>query len=292
MPTTKVNLADIVLILGSFENADGLLTWSENSRYEFTPPNKDDDPEGRWRGGQPAEALKPPFLCLRFDKLPYNPDGWVGGSASTTDECDLQIAESNQSGISRRHFSIDIDPDTRDPRVTVVSQKGAVYFSSGDRILSLKPRESREVVNAVTIHIETVSFRAWRPTLTTREDGRYRRSAGKFNEDAMDAVPSYIPSIKSSDETASSNIRYGRGGTVYINQGGIESKGTSASVMKVVEMISGKAYGAKEPYYNITDGPDKVRSRWEEIRREYENVIELDHVSVPLGSRPVAGCSY
>lgn len=130
--TGVLDLANIVLILGSFKGAPNMLELSENSRYELTPPSSDVDPQANWKGEQSEQQeLRAPFLCLIFGEHLYSPEGWVASSSADTDACDLQLPKNNQTGISRRYFKIDIDPQTGDPRVTVLSTK-TLRLISGD----------------------------------------------------------------------------------------------------------------------------------------------------------------
>lgn len=110
-----------------------------------------------------------------------------------------------------------------------------------------------------------VTFRAWCPNRTTVEKKDYGRWAKDFSEDILRAVPRYIPSIESHPETVTHNIRYGRQGAVYMNEWGGGSKGMSASVMMVKERMTGKIFGAKEPYYKTNDDHDAARKRWEAL---------------------------
>ena len=50
----------------------------------------------------------------------YFPQGWVLGSLNDLDICDLQLVKDNISGISRRHFKIDLSPDNYRPRFIVL----------------------------------------------------------------------------------------------------------------------------------------------------------------------------
>ena len=53
----------------------------------------------------------------------------------------------------------------------------------------------------------------------------------------------------------------------------------SASVMMVEEWTSGEILGAKELYCRVNDDAGAVRKRWEELTKEFENIIKLDHLS-------------
>lgn len=274
--TGVVDLANIVLILGSFDGAPNILELSENSRYEFTPLGSDVDPQANWKGGQSEQQkLKAPFLCLTFGEHLYSPEGWVAGSSADTDACDLQLAENNQTGISRRYFKIDIDPSTRDPRVTGLSKK-ALRIIDGDRTVVRGQGEYLQISRPVTIDLGAVSFRAWRPKLKTAQDRLYRKRALDFSRELMDSAPKYFPPLESQPDTVTSNVRYGMNDAVYVNKG-VEAKGMSASVMMVEERTSGEIFGAKEPYYSINDDHGTVRRRWEELSREFKNIIKLDH---------------
>lgn len=233
--TNAVDLANVVLIFGSFVGVSNILELSENSRYEFTPPNSDADPLTNWKGGQPeGQEPQPRFLCLTFGMHLFSPDGWVVGSHADTDQCDLQLAENNKTGISRRYFRIDIDPKTCNPRVVVLSAK-TLRIIDGDRTVVCRQGQPMQISRPVTVDLGVVGFRAWRPKLTNAEDRLYWQRASKYNQEVMASMPKYIPSIKSQPVTITSNVRYGRNDAVYINKLGIEGKGMSASVMMVEE---------------------------------------------------------
>ena len=201
----------------------------------------------------------------------------MAGSSADADACDLQLAENNQTGISRRYFKIDIDPTTRDPRVTGLLRNTLRIIDGGHTVVR-GLGEFLQISRPVTIDLGAVSFRAWRPKLTRAQDRHYRKRALNFSREFMDSMPKYFPSLKSQPDTVTSNVRYGMNNAVYVNKG-VETKGMSASVMMVEERTSGKIFGAKEPYYGINDDHGTVRKRWEGLAREFENIIKLDHVS-------------
>jgi hypothetical protein len=283
------DLAKIVLILGSFVGVDNILGLSENSRYEFQPP-QDGQPGHGWKGGQ-TQQLTPPFLCLRIGEHLFDPLGWVIGSDSDSDKCDVQVAENNQTGISRRHFRIDISPVTRNLRITVLSNC-RIRIRDGDRILLCRPSDPTEFSRPVTIDLGAVTFLAWCPSRTAAERREYGRWAKDFSEDILRAVPRYIPSIETRHpETVTRNIRWGRDGSVYVNEWGGGSRGMSASVMMVKERTTGKIFGAKEPYYKANDDHDTARKRWEALQREYKYIMQLDHVWQQVSKLP-CGTKY
>jgi glycerol-3-phosphate dehydrogenase len=42
-------------------------------------------------------------------------------------KADIQMAENNQQGTSRRHFLVDIDPKSLDPRMTVLGGQTTIF---------------------------------------------------------------------------------------------------------------------------------------------------------------------
>ncbi|ODA80860.1 hypothetical protein RJ55_03820 [Drechmeria coniospora] len=98
-----------------------------------------------------------------------------------------------------------------------------------------------------------------------------------FSTDILNAVPRYLPSPRSQPETSTNNIRYGKDGATYVCDLEIASKGAHASVMKVKDNKSGRTFGAKEPHYKISDDHDAARRLFEDMKREYEYIIQLDH---------------
>ncbi|KAJ9130177.1 Phosphoenolpyruvate carboxylase kinase [Pleurostoma richardsiae] len=268
-----VDLSRVVVILGSFVGVDDVLGLSENSRYEFLPPTDGGD---SWKGGQSAQELEPPLLCLTIGKHMFDPRGWVGGSHSDSDMCDLQLAVNNQTGISRRFIRFDISPVTHKPRVTVLSDK-KIRIWDGDSFMTCRSGQPTEFSRPVTIDLGAVRFRAWPPLRTAAEGRKYKRRAAEFSEDILRAVPKYLPSISSQPETAGHNVRYGRHGAVYVNELGLSSRGMCASVMMVEDRTTGRVFGAKEPYYKTSDSADAARKRFEALQREYEHIIQLEH---------------
>lgn len=119
--TTSADLTDIVLLLANFTGVPNIIDLSDNAAFEFKPPSKDVDPDAAWLGDL-SEEPTPPILCLEFGKNMFSPEGWVGGSASDTDAADVQLAPDNRTGVSKRHFRIDIHPLSCHPRVTVLSR--------------------------------------------------------------------------------------------------------------------------------------------------------------------------
>lgn len=268
-------LADIVLFLGSFTGINNIVSLSDNKRYQFIPPTSGT----RWKGDKPEEEHTGALLCLTFGEHLFSPEGWVLGSSSDSDVCDLQLAKDNKTGVSRRHFRIDTDPTTCIPRLTVLSTTGTIRLVDGGRTVPLVRGKSREISRMVTIDLGAVSFRAWRPKLTVTEERKYRKKAQDWSKEVVAALPKYFPPLNSQPETVTSNIRYGRNNTIYVNEGGVEARGMTASVLRVRERKSGSVFGAKEPYFSTNDDFGKVRSRWEELRREFDNFFKLDHVS-------------
>lgn len=274
---TPADLASIVLLLGDFTGVDNIIELSENTRYKFTPPPSNNaDPNTNWLGDF-TEHLKGPILCLAFGQDIFSPQGWVGGSADDTDAADIQLAPDNRTGVSRRHFQVDTHPLSRHPRVTVLSR--SLRVTIGGHTILLTHKQSIEITSSAHFDLGGVTFRAWRPKLTPDEQRIYNKRALQFSQEAVCAIPKYFPLLGSAPETITSNVRYGRNNAVYVYQG-VYEKGMSASVMLVEERTSGKLFGAKEPYYKMSDDFGVVRSRWEELCKEYENIIKLDHVSL------------
>ncbi|OAA34235.1 Protein kinase-like domain protein [Metarhizium rileyi] len=286
MTTNGPSTSNVVLVLGNFVGVDNVLKLSENSRYEFLPSSGEANES--WKGSQPeGQQLKPPFLCLKIGEHLFDPRGWVIGSHSDSDTCDVQLAENNQTGISRRLLRIDISPVTHNPRVTVLSDR-KIRMQDGDRLLICRPDEPAEFSRPVTIDLGAVSFRAWPSTRMIAESREYKAMARQFSEDILYAMPKYMPSIKGQPETAKHNVRYGRNGAVYVNEWGIESKGMCASVMMVKDRKTGNIFGAKEPYYGPRDNHDTARKRFEASQMEYKHIVQLDHIMVeyiPLNLR-------
>ncbi|ODA79181.1 hypothetical protein RJ55_04773 [Drechmeria coniospora] len=252
METDQPSLARVVLFLcfGKGSGLDDVLALSENRRYHFAPNDVTD--EARWRGGQERRHTEGAVLQLTFGEYMYSPEGWVLGSDTDTDNCDLQISENNETGISRQHVRVDTDPRSRLPRVRVLSRHGA--------------------------------FRAWSPKLTAGEESIYQGLALKWSEEAVAAAPRPLraPAEPQDNEgggheTMTSNVRPGRNGAVYVNQGVILSHSTTAEMIAVQERASGILYGAKVPYSNTDDDYGMIRGCLESLTKEFECLSKLDH---------------
>ncbi|KAL7953867.1 hypothetical protein V8C34DRAFT_295942 [Trichoderma compactum] len=271
--TTSADLTDVVLFLANFTGIPNIIYLSDNAAFEFEPPSTDVDSDAAWLG-ELSEEPTPPILCLKFGKNMFSSEGWVGGSSPDTDAADIQLAPDNRTGVSKRHFLIDIHPLSCLPRVKVLS-RSLRLLTDGNR-LQLTQNEDIEITSSAIFDLGGIEFHAWRPKLTPVQARAYRRKAQTFSEEASLAIPRYLPPLNSAPETITSNVRYGPNGKVYVNQGH-SGKGTSASVMLVLERNSGKIFAAKEPYYKISDNPGIRRNRWEMLNKEYEYLLSLDH---------------
>lgn len=273
--TTSADLANVVLFLANFEGGSNtnIIHLSGNKDFEFKPPSKDADPNAAWLGDLSKEPT-PPILCLKFGKNMFSSEGWVGGSASDTDVADVQLAPDNSTGVSRRHFRIDINPLTYHPRVTVLSRNLRLLIE-GKRIQLLENNDI-EIISSAIFDLGAIKFHAWRPKLTLAEARAYRQEAITFSKEAVLALPKYFPPLKSAPETITSNVRYGPSDKVYVYRRD-SGKGASASVMVVAERSSGKLFAAKEPYYKVSDNAGKRRERWEMLNKEYKCILGLDH---------------
>jgi hypothetical protein len=276
--TGAIDLANIILLLGNIVGTRNILGLSENSRYEFIPPEGNDDGQAKWKGVQ-SEKPTAPFLAIRFGEHMYSPQGCVFGSSDNPDTADLQLAENNRTGISRRHFKIDISPDTRRPRLTVLS-RNSLRIHDGDRTITLDHSQSLEILSAVTIDLGEVTVRAWRPILSHQEMQRFHKNAEKFSEDFLDALPK-LP-ISNATGASTFDLRFGKNNAVYKREGTETSTGSSASVMKVRELRSQRILAAKVPHFKASDPASTVRKRWESMTGEFQKIVKLEHVGVAV----------
>lgn len=273
--TNTVDYAKVVLILGNFVGADDILSWSDNSRFQFNPSTNAAGTS--WKGGQSDEQeLKPPFLSLVIGENLFDPAGWVLGTHDDSDVCDIQIAATHQTGISRQACRIEIGPQTHRPRVTQLSDRRIRLHSQSTNIL--KRGLPHELEGPVTIDFGAVKFRAWAPERTPAETAQYKERARSYSKDVMGSLPKRLPSIRSYDGTSAEYVRYGTNNAIYVIEGsGTQGKGAHASVMKVKNISTGEFFGAKEPYYKTCDSADTARTRFETLRMEYDHIKRLDH---------------
>ncbi|KYK57288.1 thymocyte nuclear protein 1 [Drechmeria coniospora] len=285
METDQPSLARVVLFLcfGKGSGLDDVLALSENRRYHFAPNDVTD--EARWRGGQERRHTEGAVLQLTFGEYMYSPEGWVLGSDTDTDNCDLQISENNETGISRQHVRVDTDPRSRLPRVRVLSRHGAVCTKdeSGEAVRFLCGQDFT-IDRPMLLDLGAVQFRAWSPKLTAGEESIYQGLALKWSEEAVAAAPRPLraPAEPQDNEgggheTMTSNVRPGRNGAVYVNQGVILSHSTTAEMIAVQERASGILYGAKVPYSNTDDDYGMIRGCLESLTKEFECLSKLDH---------------
>lgn len=265
----------IVLLLGDIEGVADVLALSENTRFEYIP--KLDNKASGWTGDC-SEVPKRPILSLEFGQNQYDPVGWILGSSDDTDRCDIQLAEDNSTGVSRRHMQIDISPTTHAPRLTALS-RNPIRVSTSHNTLVIEHGKKLEIVGNLQVDLGKVKFRVWRPHLSRDEEREYRRLADNFSSEYLDALPRQPAAIESSG-AATSNIRFGKDGRVYEMGGPAETRnGSFAFVAKVMEMHQQVVRAAKIPYYRMHDTPSECRRRWETLTTEFEKLYQLQCVS-------------
>ncbi|KAF5664043.1 calcium calmodulin-dependent kinase type IV [Fusarium heterosporum] len=159
--------------------------------------------------------------------------------------------------------------DRRMPRVSVPSESvmgetnattdlaDAVLFLGSftgvDDITSLSDNHRTvRLVDKGLCLISSASFLVWRPELNKTEQRRYDEKALEWSKEVIASVATYFPPLNSQHETVTANIRYGKNHAVYVNEGGVEGRGMTASVMRVRERTSGLVYGAKEPCFKVS----------------------------------------
>ncbi|KAM3449792.1 hypothetical protein MY3296_006666 [Beauveria thailandica] len=248
--------------------------WATECRqFEFTPPMTD----SAWKGDQSNEQeLKPPFLCFRIRENMFDPKGWILGSHGDSDLSDLQIANTKSTGISRQACRIDISPRTHEPRVTQLSDRQLCIH--GPSLIRCKPGTPQVLADHSIIDFGAVKFRVWTPIRTATETSQYKAKAREYSKDIMQSIPKRLPSLQARTKTSADLVRYGMNGAVYVVHGhGMQGKGAHASVIKVKNVGTGKIFGAKEPYFKISDNADTARQRFEALRMEYNHIKHLDH---------------
>ncbi len=147
-------------------------------------------------------------------------------------------------------------------------------------LVRCKPGFPHLLPGPVTIDMGAVKFRVWTPKRTAAETSQYKTKARQYSKDIMGSIPKRLPSIQSHNITSAESVRYGTNGAVYVIDGqGTQGKGAHASVIKVKNIGTGESFGAKEPYFKISDNADIARQRFEALRMEYTHMKQLDHVS-------------
>lgn len=268
--------SNIIAFVGSITGSKDILDLSENERFALKYlPNDGLVGQGKSTVALP-EGLHPPIYVHQFGEHMFNPGGWIYGSSDNTDICDFQIVEGNQTGVSRRHFKLDIDPATRWPRITNLSNNVVTLQPSADaRHVTLRRSQSLEIKDSVIIHAAGHQVRLCRPDHSPKCRNEYTRKAERYSADFLQALPKLL----SGSSTAV--VRYGPGDTVYVNEGGPQSSGSFATVVKVREQTSRMVFAAKIPHYNVRDPAGEARNRWESMVGEFTRMSSLQHVSHP-----------
>ncbi|KAL7783596.1 kinase-like domain-containing protein [Trichoderma ceciliae] len=260
------------------EGTENILEFSDNKRFEFTPPKEGQDEGTGWRGEQGSVKLTGPCLCFVFGLHMFSPGGWICGSLPDSEQCDLQLAKGNENGVSRRHFRIDVSPISHRPRLTNMSQN-PIHISgdNGAALIQLDPDDQIDIESSVTIDLGVVRLRAWRPLLSADQEQRYKKNAQKYHREYMSALPR--PAADTSNKTSS--IRFGPlTNNAYKTEGPAVGSGSFASVFKVRALKSGKCFAAKVPHYKESDAPGKVRDRWESLSKEFQKLTALKHAHI------------
>lgn len=277
VPSAAMDPSDVVLILGNIQGTPDIVALSDNWRYESILPSRDDGSDAHIWHDQESTQSKGPFLCLTFGQHMYSPQGWVVGSSPDSDDCDLQVAEDNQTGVSRRHFQIDVSPGRRCPRLTNLS-RNAMRIHGADGTIILDQEQNVDIPAPVTIDLGQVRIHAWRPSLSRAQDQRYRANLESFHRDFMNALPR--PAVAMMAPT--SNIRFGLSGAVYKQEDtAFSAAGSFASVAKVKELRSGKSFAAKVAHHKLSDPAGQVRRLWESLTDEFQKLVRLRHVCQP-----------
>lgn len=200
----------------------------------------------------------------------YSPTGWIFGSANNTNKCDIQLAENNKTGISRKHLRIDISPDKLCPRLNVLSSINPVRISDGNRTVTFSQGENFDFSVPVTIEMGKCSMRAWKSSLSFKQQQGYRDNAERFSRVFMDALPKGL-SISSVPSGASTlGVRFGINNAVYAcESSNRHGQGSFATILKVTELRSGAIYAAKEPYHLCRNFMSTIRQRWEELTAKF-----------------------
>lgn len=272
------DLSTIVLLVGNIRGADGIAQLSENNKYEVRP-----DPtwDLGWKGGQ--TELEAPFFCLFFGKDMYSPEGWTFGSSDDTDLCDIQLAKDNTSGVSRRHFRIDLSPLSHKPRFTSLSRNPVqLRINENDRLyfVTFNSLGHIDITSSVEVDLGEIQLRLWRPTLTAPATRKYRRNVEKFSQEFMDALPRPSGRLDTHTGTSTFDMRFGKNNAVYKRVSAIATSGSFASVMQVQELRSQKIFAAKIPHFKMADGAGTSRDRLEKLTDEFQKLTTLQHVNV------------
>ncbi|KAF3768298.1 hypothetical protein M406DRAFT_349714 [Cryphonectria parasitica EP155] len=139
--TDSLDLSQYLVMLGSFRIVTDNNTVAEksvkaiadhNSEFRFDSTAHDNHSTDAWMGSNPREELWGPFFALPLEKMsktsmPKNNSAYILGSldpeeaelagkshpkqrAKDNCACDFELAENNQTGISRKTISIDLYP--------------------------------------------------------------------------------------------------------------------------------------------------------------------------------------
>ncbi|TAQ86472.1 hypothetical protein B7494_g5203 [Chlorociboria aeruginascens] len=212
--------------------------------------------------------LLPPFLYLVSARSSDDPQGWILGSDNDTVQCDIQVASSHVTGVSRRLFRIDIDPITTDPRIMLLKERGSLRMRMDDRsTIICDPLRPYTFDGPVILDLGPVWFRAWPPTRSHNEQRRYKKAVAELSMSMLEAIPKYIMPLNAIEpETATENTRGGKN-NAYVTDRVVSQRGSSSFVIMVRERKSGNIFVAKEPNYKISDDPARLRARAERNSR-------------------------
>ncbi|KAK0101752.1 hypothetical protein ONS95_006904 [Cadophora gregata] len=170
-------------------------TLSHNASFRIGN-NEISDEEGSTHGreGTPFTRVPRTWLVLTLSRKPFDPLlGWVFGSDKKS--CDILLDTSSRNGVSRRHFSINHDRDSRSVILTNISQHGTRLTSesigfegmriTGNESWRIRPDERTTVDTGKTY----VSIEVPRDAVRGKWRSEYEANLEACYREAQEAVP-------------------------------------------------------------------------------------------------------
>lgn len=264
-----------MVIVGAFQGPPGSAQsiLDANREFEF-----DAQPDSNtWAGINPPDDLSGPCFGFRWDQTPKNGRSFILGAldADIGDKskcaCDFQLAENNQTGVSRKQLSIDIyrqNDAGKDAVVRLSCLNGQVKIAatSGTRAPEFLERGCHmPVTDPIAIGVAGLRFRLWIPTLTADESKERNRLAHQFELDRFKNPPAHLPSIDAGVNTQYDNIRTTEKGGCWMYVGKNHPSSTE-----------------EKPFFNVWRAPNHLSSAWQPRlgRDDPREIVDLEVAKV------------
>lgn len=132
------------------------------------------------------------YVTLEDDHRPFDPvEGWVFGF--NPEPCDVLLSTHRKSGVSNRHFSINLNPTSHAVVLTCLSRHSTILTSETiGHWITIPPTHRRHLCDQTFVRAGNVQLNILFPKRDERQDRRFHERAASFVYEALEAVPQLL----------------------------------------------------------------------------------------------------